>query len=512
MGVICCKPTASSRNSIRDNYDKDPEYILKSKKRLQKEWQELGSHSGKFDLESKWRSGVSSEDIRTIYEFKKDLGEGYCGVVRKAFMKKFPEKQFAIKSIVKSSLSSAAWEHIIREIEILREVDCLHIVQFFEVYEDQKEIHIVMEICEGGDLVTCVEKNCGLNEALAKKLFWQACTAVNYLHHFGIMHRDIKLDNFLLTKKEIRETDMKLIDFGFATRFKDQRFSSTKGTPYYVAPEVLERNYSYECDVWSLGVLLYMMVFADPPFKGKTHQLIFEQIRFKPVEFRSDIAKAGSEPLKKLITSILVKDVQKRLKIHEILQDEWFHSTILDFSNKWKSALTKELLTTLKSTTLHTRFQAEIVKTMIKMFYDHPEIVKRKKIFTLIDYLNNGVLTSIELKQCYAEIGVPLSEEECKNMITNMYLRAKNVVTFTEFAAASLDKSFFLDDRHLRPIFDRMDVDSSGSITAANIRSSFERAGYFLDSETVQEFLNEFDKLHDKKISYEEFKDSMTKQ
>ena len=97
-------------------------------------------------------------------------------------------------------------------------------------------------------------------------------------------------------------------------------------------------------------------------------------------------------------------------------------------------------------------------------------------------------------------------------MIANMYLRAKNVVTFTEFAAASLDKNFFLDDKHLRPIFERMDIDSSGSITAANIRSSFERAGYFLDSETVQEFLNEFDKLHDKKISYEEFKESMTKQ
>ena len=136
-------------------------------------------------------------------------------------------------------------------------------------------------MCEGGDLVSLVEKKNGLSENLCKKFFWQAAIAVNYLHYFGIAHRDIKLDNFLLTSADPEQSDLKLIDFGFACHYRTKKLSSTVGTPYYVAPEVLGKKYSKECDVWSLGVLLYMMVFAEPPFKGKNNHQIFEQIRTK---------------------------------------------------------------------------------------------------------------------------------------------------------------------------------------------------------------------------------------
>lgn len=483
--------------------------LFVSKQQLHKDSKDL--QDDLMELGSKWKGTTSAENINSVYLLGDKLGEGFVGVVRKGYLLKDKSKKFAVKSILKKKLTKSNWEYFKREVDIFKETDCLNIVQFFECYEDEKEFHIVSELCEGGDLVSFVEKRSGIHEELSKKFFWQAATAVNYLHYFGITHRDVKLDNFLLDSTDQEKSDLKLIDFGFATRFRDKRLTSTVGTPYYVAPEVLSKNYSKECDVWSLGVLLYMMVFAEPPFKGKNNSQIFEQVKRKEIKFDGKRSMAASPELKKLILGLLEKDVEKRLTIGEALQSSWFHTTFREYNGYWRSFLTQELLLDLKKVTKITRFQREVVKLIVKMNHKREEVYDRSHIFVLLDLLNTGVLNKRELSEAFANLELELSESECEEIIDNMFLRTEKVITCTEFVAATLDKKFFTEDEFLRPAFDRIDLDHCQSIHIKDMKTCFERFGYIIDDSVLESFIAEFDLDKSGNVTYDEFKAVMRK-
>jgi len=126
-----------------------------------------------------------------------------------------------------------------------------------------------------------------------------------------------------------------------------------------------------------------------------------------------------------------------------------------------------------------------------------------------MDYLNNGVLTKMEIKQCYRDHDMTLSDEEGEEIIASMFLRVKGVITFTEFAAATLGSKFLSSEEFLKPAFNLLDISNTGSINYSDIMETFERAGYYLDTKTLVDFVQEFDLFNDKKITYEEFKACM---
>lgn len=483
--------------------------LLVSKAKLHKDSKDL--QDDLLELGSYWKGTTSTENIRHIYSLGEKLGEGFIGVVRKGTLIKDPSKKYAVKTIQKKKLTRSNWEYFKREVSIFKETDCLYIVQFFECYEDQNEFHIVTELCEGGDLVTLVEKRSGLHEELSKKFFWQAATSVNYLHYFGITHRDIKLDNFLLTCHNSDQSDLKLIDFGFATKFRDHRLSSTVGTPYYVAPEVLAKNYSKECDIWSLGVLLYMMVFAEPPFKGKTNSQIFDQVRNKEIRFDNPRSVGASPHLKKLILGLLDRDPLKRLTISEALQSDWFHTAIREYTEHWKPFLTQKLLLDLKNVPILSKLQQEVVKLIVKMNYSHKDVSIRTHVFVLLDFLNTGVLNKQELSEAFKTLELELSEPECEEIIEKMFLKTGKVITCTEFVAATLDKKFFTEDEFLFPAFDRMDLENTESINLKDMKLCFERFGYVIEDSVLDSFMKEFDMTNNGRITYPEFKAAMKK-
>lgn len=167
-----------------------------------KQWQKMVENEEPHELNSPWKSSFAYEDINRVYDIGRKLGSGFVGHVYKATLKSNPTQLYAVKSVEKKQLTKSSYDYFLTEVDILKATDCYYVIQFFEIYEDPKFFHIVMEMCEGGDLVSLVEKRNGLSESLCKKFFWQAAIAVNYLHYFGIAHRDIKLDNFLLTSKE----------------------------------------------------------------------------------------------------------------------------------------------------------------------------------------------------------------------------------------------------------------------------------------------------------------------
>ena len=517
MGIICCfasnsgdtEPGTQRKRSAKKSLTDDK--IFKSKQEMHALWAADQASFKRSSFKSTWDSSLSNENIFKIYKIQEIIGEGFVGTVRRATLIKDPEKIFAVKSISKkkSKKSPDAESHIKHEMEIIKETDCPYIVQFFECYEDSDCYYLVLEYCEGGDLVKLVEKTRGLDESLSKKFFWQAATAVNYLHYFGIVHRDIKLDNFLLTDDSRTDSDLRLIDFGFATHFRDQTLSSSIGTASYVAPEVLKRSYSKECDVWSLGVMLWMMIFAEPPFKGFNNSQIFDQILNKEVNFESKLGERISSGLKTLLLQLLQKDPAKRVSLSQALQSPWFNSALLEYNFQWKPFLTGELVESLREVPSYTVFQKEVIKIFVKINLDHPEFAKRGRVFCIIDYLNNGVITKHELRQVFKDFEIPVSQDECDHIIARMFLRAEEVITYSEFIAATISKRFFEEDKFLRPVFDRIDVDGGGVITFDNIRDCFQRFGYALDKQTIDGFIQEFDSSKDGTITYEEFKNIM---
>ena len=224
MGAAC---GSNSQKSVGAKGSSDPgtlsysdTKLLESKRSFQKRFSDQFKNSSLVVLDAPWRSSTSREDIDQLYKFTEVIGEGFSGKVTKAMLRTYPKKMYAVKSIRKSTNSDKQARYFRTELDILKRLDHPNIVQFFECYQDQKHFHLVLELYEGNDLVKLVETRRGLPEHLLKKFFFQAVYAINYLHYVGIVHRDIKLDNFLLSTRDEDSANLKLIDFGFARSFR----------------------------------------------------------------------------------------------------------------------------------------------------------------------------------------------------------------------------------------------------------------------------------------------------
>ena len=237
---------------------------LKGKAHFQKEWED--SHTVQMNVASVWSisKSIGLTDINKYYIVDHgNIGTGHYGVVRKARLKQEPHKVYAIKTIEKNKLNGD-FNILKNEFEILRSVDHPNINQFYEIFQDNQYYHFVLEYCEGGDITTRIEKQGPMDEETTKKIIFETLQSISHLHSCGIIHRDIKPDNFLFKFKN-QNSPIKLIDFGLSKRVPASgKLTSFLGTPYYVAPEVLEKkSYDYKCDSWSVGVMMYLMMSAD---------------------------------------------------------------------------------------------------------------------------------------------------------------------------------------------------------------------------------------------------------
>lgn len=231
------------------------------------------SHSAR--LESKKELGIS-----TKYEFVKVLGCGQFGTVREArkidYGESFREKRYAIKSISKERVMKNL-DLLKNEIMILMLVDHPNIIRLYETYEDDKYIHLVMELCTGGDLFEYLMNKGSLTESETINIMRKILTAVNHLHSLRICHRDIKPENFLVSS-DANDADIKMIDFGMSVKFGEDEMETIVGTPYYLAPEILKGSYGQTCDIWSCGVVMFFMLAGKQPFQGKNMNDIFIKI------------------------------------------------------------------------------------------------------------------------------------------------------------------------------------------------------------------------------------------
>ncbi|CAA0826799.1 Calcium-dependent protein kinase 30 [Striga hermonthica] len=193
-------------------------------------------------------------------------------------------------------------------------------------YEDNEAVHLVMELCEGGELFDRIVARGHYSERAAAAVAKTVAEVVRMCHHNGVMHRDLKPENFLFANKK-ENSALKAIDFGLSVFFKPgERFSEIVGSPYYMAPEVLKRNYGPEVDIWSAGVILYILLCGVPPFWAETEQGVALAILRGAIDFKREPWPQVSDSAKSLVRQMLEPDPKRRLTAQQVLDHPWIQN------------------------------------------------------------------------------------------------------------------------------------------------------------------------------------------
>lgn len=276
------------------------------------------------------RTRIEDESaIEKVYKLGETLGKGSFGVVKEV-THITSGQQYAMKMVNKDKPGSTSIQLLEREIEVLNRVNHPHLIQLIEVYETQKKVFLVLEMCRGGELSDLLKEKNRFKEDEVKELMKQLAEAVVYMHDKDMVHRDLKLENILLSTSESSEQfNIKVADFGLCHMKGlpgcDELMHSRCGTLYYMAPEVLKNKHEYSklCDVWSMGVIMYALLCGRMPFNGDTASRLETEIMLGEIKFREPEWISIGEPAKELIRAMLNVDTVNRLTARQVLEDSW---------------------------------------------------------------------------------------------------------------------------------------------------------------------------------------------
>jgi len=261
-----------------------------------------------------------TDDIDKYYEVTAQvLGQGYFAVVKVGVDRKTSEK-VAVKLVNKSLVEKE--ETLANEIDILGSIDHPGVVSMKAIFDTEDILYIVMELMDGGELYEEIVKRKTFTEHDAAEIVRQLCDALAYLHQRGIVHRDLKLENLLLKKKSALE--IKLADFGLSKLYSGQALQTACGTPFYVAPDVLlGTGYGPSVDMWSVGVLLYVLLSGRLPFAADSDAELFRLIIAGNLVWKSPQFDAVSADAKDLIKKLINTDSEARWNAKQAVEHPW---------------------------------------------------------------------------------------------------------------------------------------------------------------------------------------------
>ena len=401
----------------------------------------------------------------------------------------------AIKSLKKEALGHNLLL-LRRELMIIRSLDHPNIVKYYETFEDSKYLHVVMELCEGGDLFDHVIAQMCLTEDEVSRVMRKLMHAVNYMHEMSICHRDLKPDNFLFVSKE-PEADIKVADFGMATGFATtgDSLSSMVGTPYYIAPEVLKGFYGKECDIWSLGVVMFFLLSGEQPFTSASLPEVYQHISTGAYSFSSHAWESVSSQAKHLIQQMLVLDPLLRISLKTALNHPWFNETRLQSPR----AMSSQVIDSLRRYKAPKRLQAEVIRLLVK-YMNPKEIDLLKTAFLAMDREKTGFVTTKDLEIAMIRAGTSLSPEDLSQITTS----SEGKIPYSDFLVAAFDRRRLLDEELLYLAFCRFDVDNDGVISRLDMETALKNLGTELDTEELNQVLSLSDQSTS--INFERFK------
>ncbi|PSS04699.1 Calcium-dependent protein kinase [Actinidia chinensis var. chinensis] len=444
--------------------------------------------------------GKPFEDIKAHYALGKELGRGQFGVIYLC-TEISTGHTYACKSILKRKLRNRSdREDVKREIQIMQHLSGQpNIVEFKGAHEDRQSVHVVMELCAGGELFDRIIAQGQYSERAAAAICRSIVNVVHICHFMGVMHRDLKPENFLLSSKG-EGAMLKATDFGLSVFIEEGKvYRDVVGSAYYVAPEVLRRSYGKEIDVWSAGVILYILLSGVPPFWAETEKGIFDAILQGEIDFDSQPWPSISYSAKDLVRKMLTQDPKLRITSAQVLEHPWIR--------EGGEASDKPIDSAVLSRMKQFRAMNKLKQLALKVIAENlsaEEIKGLKAMFTNIDTDKSGTITYEELKTGLARLGSRLSEAEVKQLMDAADVDGNGTIDYIEFITATMHRHKLERDEHLFKAFQYFDKDSSGFITRDELETAMKEYGMG-DDATIKEIISEVDTDNDGRINYEEF-------
>ncbi|PON82571.1 Calcium dependent protein kinase [Trema orientale] len=446
-----------------------------------------------------------SGNFKEFYTFGRKLGQGQFGTTFLC-VDKGSGKEYACKSIAKRKLiTDEDVEDVRREIQIMHHLaGHPNVISIKGAYEDAVAVHVVMELCAGGELFDRIIQRGHYTERKAAELTRTIVGVVEACHSLGVMHRDLKPENFLFVDQK-EDALLKTIDFGLSIFFKPgEKFSDVVGSPYYVAPEVLRKRYGPEADVWSAGVILYILLSGVPPFWAESEQGIFEEVLHGELDFSSDPWPSISEGAKDLVRKMLIRDPRRRISAHDVLCHPWVQIDGVAPDKPLDSAV----LSRLKQFSAMNKLKKMAIKVIAEKLSEE-EIAGLKEMFKMIDTDNSGQITFEELKAGLKRFGANLNESEIYDLMQAADIDNSGTIDYGEFVAATLHLNKIEREDHLFAAFNYFDKDGSGYITQDELQQACEEFG--IEDVRLEEMMQEVDQDNDGRIDYNEFVAMMQK-
>jgi calcium-dependent protein kinase len=401
---------------------------------------------------------------------------------------------------------------IINEINILKTIDHPNILKIFEFYSTKTEFSFITEICSDGELYKEIKERGPFTERYSAYVMYQIFSGINYCHKINIIHRDLKPENILIVNKDENEFPfIKVCDFGTSKIFEAGFVErSVVGSSYYIAPEVLLKRYNEKCDIWSCGVIMYILLSQRPPFGGRDDYEIMETVKTGQYDLSSPPFDTISEEAKDLIRKTLEMDVNKRITAEEALNHPWFKThKSKELFNKVKDVNTiKDLITNLKKYKRTSVIQETALAYLVRHFPHIKDVVNACKLFNQIDHSEDGRITKDELYNGINSLYKSSSlKKDIDEIFKNLDMDNDGYIGYEEFVRGAVDKEYFIQPNVLKFAFRYFDKDGSGEITFNEIEELFYES--VPDKNQVHEILSaiikEVDVNNDQKISFDEF-------
>eukprot|EP00618_Florenciella_parvula_P031462 CAMPEP_0119482742 /NCGR_PEP_ID=MMETSP1344-20130328/10463_1 /TAXON_ID=236787 /ORGANISM="Florenciella parvula, Strain CCMP2471" /LENGTH=664 /DNA_ID=CAMNT_0007517179 /DNA_START=269 /DNA_END=2263 /DNA_ORIENTATION=- len=451
--------------------------------------------------------------VRDHYDIdKKVLGRGQYGEVFRATHKDTSEV-FAIKRIVKHKVRR---QHILRrEMEFLLRANHPNIINVVDLIEDANRLWIVQEFCSGGELFDRIIDNPdGMTEQTAARIVQQVLAGIQHCHdELGVVHRDLKPENILFKTKDA-DSELVIIDFGLAGEMRPgamegkvkvdkddahaEHLKTTVGTPYYIAPEVFTKNYGRECDIWSIGVIAYILLCGFPPYSGNDEKEIMQAVRSgRDVTFQEEYWGNISNEAKDFISNLMKRTPSERPSAADALKHPWFTRTDTAPLSLYRTIGPR--LEIFNSMNRLKKMAAMVIVDRAR----NKEIEELKKMFEEIDADGSGAISLDELHVALADRPAQAGLE-FDAFFEGIDVAGEQEISYNEFLAAAMCPSVRMEETNIKKAFKYFDKSNTNFITVEDL---CEIVG---DESTARELIGEADFRHDNKIAYDEFKQMMS--
>eukprot|EP00922_Rhytidocystis_sp_ex-Travisia-forbesii_P050823 GHVS01075491.1.p1 GENE.GHVS01075491.1~~GHVS01075491.1.p1 ORF type:complete len:552 (-),score=73.52 GHVS01075491.1:1922-3577(-) len=459
------------------------------------------------------------------YQRVKKLGAGAYGEVLLC-KDKATGSERAIKIIKKSSVSGMTGggggdsdcTKLLDEVAVLKKLDHPNIMKLYEFFEDKRNYYLVTELYTGGELFDEIIHRQKFSESDAAIIMKQVLSGVTYLHRHNIVHRDLKPENLLLEGKS-KDALIKIVDFGLSASFEaSSKMRERLGTAYYIAPEVLRKKYDEKCDVWSIGVILYILLCGYPPFGGQTDHEILKRVEKGKFSFEPPEWSKVSDEAKAIITQMLTYDPAQRISAEEALRNPWLVAKQKE--TRVEPAILSGALGNMKKFQGTQKLAQATILFMGSKLVTLEETKELTKIFRKLDKNGDGQLDRKELVEGYTQLMKLKGEEnveadretvegEVDQILASVDFDENGVINYSEFVSVCINRTLLLSRERLWQAFQKFDLDGSGKISNEELGELFGMAA--IDDASWQEILRETDKNKDGEVDFDEFVSMMQK-